>query len=217
LAGSLKADVISYGNFVGSGISFLNVAESSSSIPSLASSLFGAPVVSGNMLIFSPQEFEASQGGPGIQRVDGQLNVDIVANPGYVVTSIEIEEFGDYAIAVPFAGSQGGFVSAALSSFAVTPSGTFDDVSTFLSATPTPPGIPVANWSMNGLLEGWRPTGDIGLRIDNRLTAASFSQFDDSIIKKKGFKITVNFVPEPTSALLMLVCGVAGLPFYRRR
>jgi hypothetical protein len=221
-ASSVKADVISYGNFFGTGVSFRNVSESSSSIPTLASNLYGTPVVMGNMLIFSPLQFEASQTGPGIERVDGQLNVDVVANPGNVISSVTIEEFGDYAIAVPFAGSQGGFVSATLNAFAVTSSGVYDDADQFLAATPTPPGIPTAPWGvapdpMVVDLQGWRPTSEVGLRVDNRLTAASFSQFDDSFIKKKGFKITVNFIPEPTSALLILVCGVAGLPLYRRR
>lgn len=211
--------MINYGNFAGAGVSFRNVSESSSSIPGLASNLYGAPVVMGNMLIFRPQQFEASQSGPGIERVDGQLNVDVVTGPGAVITSVRIEEFGDYAITVPFTGSQGGFVSAALNAFATTPSGTFQDSDTgiFPVTVATPPGITNASWNLDGLLAGWRPTGEVGLRIDNRLTAASFTQFDDSFIKKKGFKITVNFIPEPTSALLILVCGIAGLPLYRRR
>lgn len=214
---SVRADVITYGSLMGTAVYFNDIAESSSSIPSLAPNLFGAPTVMGNMLIFAPLNFEASQGGPGIQRVDGQLNVNVAAKPGYLVTGLVIEEFGDYGITVPFPGSQGGFVSSSLSAFAVTPSGLVDDIATFVASTPTPPGIPAAPWDLAAQLNGWRPTGEVGLRIDNRLTAASFSQFDDSIIKKKGFKITVNVVPEPTSAMLLLVCGVAGLPLYRRR
>ena len=214
---NLKADVITYGNFMGSAVFFNGVTESSSSIPTLAANLYGTPSVAGNMLVFSPLNFEASQTGPGIERVDGQLNVNVAAKPGFKITSVLIEEFGDYAITVPFSGSQGGFVSAALSAFGVTPTGLVDDTDTFIAATPTPPGIPSAPWNLSASLGAFGLIDTLGIRVDNRLTAASFSQFDDSFIKKKGFKITVFGIPEPTSAMLILACGIAGLPLYRRR
>lgn len=218
LVGSANADVITYGNLMGATVFFNDITESSSSIPTLAPDLFGAPTASGNNLNFSPLNFEASQGGPGIERVDGQLNVNVVAKPGFKITSVKIEEFGDYAITVPFNGSQGGFVSAALNAFGVTAGGgVVDSQDVFIAATPTPPGIPAAPWSLTALLSGFSPADSLGIRLDNRLTAASFSQFDDSIIKKKGFLITVFGIPEPTSAMLILMCGVAGLPLYRRR
>ena len=216
LLNSVQADVIAYGSLSGATVNFNDIFESSSSIPSLAPNLYGAPTVSGNMLIFSPMNFEASQGGSGIERVDGQLNVNVAAKPGFLITGIKIEEFGDYGITVPFPGSQGGFVSASLNAFGVIPAGVVQDDDFLVVSTPTPPGITTAPWNLAANLPFTRATG-VGLRIDNRLTAASFTQFDDSFIKKKGFKITVNVVPEPTSAMLLLVCGVAGLPLYRRR
>ncbi|MHC4836523.1 MAG: PEP-CTERM sorting domain-containing protein [Planctomycetota bacterium] len=59
--------------------------------------LFGAPLILGDLLYFSPTDFKvATAGAGGVDNLDGTLQILIDAKDGYDIDSVELEEFGDY-------------------------------------------------------------------------------------------------------------------------
>lgn len=216
---TLSADVVNYGNFVGSDVNFNGVSESSSSIGNGAgqvSALFGAPTVMANMLIFNPTQFEANQQGAGIDLTDSQLSMTISGNAGFQITGVIVDEFGDYTIANPFAGGQG-FVNASANGFATTGAGTFSGGFSFSASNNVPTGVFNIPW-LGGMAINFGPSGTVTFTMDNTLVAAAATATDASFIKKKGVKITVltSTVPEPASAVFGLAL-LAGCVVYRKR
>ena len=230
LLSSAQAGVVSYGNFPGSNFSFNNVFESSASIPTPFANLYGAPTSMGNMLIFQPRDFQAARSstsnGIGTTTTTSQLSVSLLANPGFLITGFAVEELGDYGIAIPFTGASG-TIAASLSGTLTSPSGSVPGANSFTQSSNTPPGITGANWNLSIPATSLSPANystTASLLVNNSLTATVNAGIADAFIKKKGFKITVSTapggggnIPEPTSALVFLVMGTAGLPLYRRR
>jgi hypothetical protein len=205
ISSSLRADVINYGDLMGSNVSFLGIAESSAAIPSLAPNLYGVPSVSNDTLIFNPLHFEASQVGPGIELLNGQLSVTVVAKPGFEITGLTISEFGDFTVATPFVGGQ---ASAAVSvnGYASTDLGTFDNHDSVTGASAVPFGQFGVPFSMSVPIT-FPNTTSVTFTAHNRLTAAALTGADAAFIKKAGFRLfvtTTTAVPEPSGGFLML-------------
>ena len=209
MVNSCHAVVIPYGSLAGTNVLFNSISEDTLLNPNAAPNLFGAPSVMGNMLIFEPLTFEASQTGLGTEVTQGSLSVSLVAQSGSFITGILLEEFGDFAIAaVPF--GDGGSVNGILTATA----GSVSPAIAFFSATPTLG----TNWNLD-LPISLSPTSAVNLIVSNTLIATANSTFDDAFLKKKGFKITVTTtgtVPEPNSAIIFMVLGLAGNTLRRR-
>lgn len=214
---SANATVINYANLVGSSVFFNGLSENPSVNPTPTTGLYGTPTVMGNMLIFSPLSFEASKSGGGSSSVNSILSASLVAAPGFAITGVLFEEFGDYAITVPFTGGSGQVTAGLNATVGVT-----NSIGNFVASSNAPPGITAAPYNLS-VPVNFAPTGAVNLSATNTLTAQSTTIFDDAFIKKKGFKLTVTTVPdggvipEPTSALIFLGLGLAGLSSRRRR
>ena len=50
-------------------------------------------------IVFNPANFSATASNGGLQFTDGTLNTLIVANPSQFITTIDVNEYGDYTLA----------------------------------------------------------------------------------------------------------------------
>lgn len=218
-SGSLWGDVINYGSLFGTNASFLNISESSSSIgPGIGQvpELFGAPTISGDTLVFTPNMFSAQTGGPGVDFVNSQLSMTLAANPGFQIFGIMVETFGDYTILNPLPGGVGLAASSA-TLFATTPSGVSSGNSSFAELRNMPFGTLGAPWT-ESFVVNFDPTDNVGFTMDNSLGAIALTGTDFAFINQAGARITLlmtTAVPEPTSAILCLM--TAGVMFWRRK
>jgi hypothetical protein len=226
------ADAASYGDFSSptGTVSFLNVAD--------LNGLFGAPTASGNSLDFSPNSFEAEcpSGGscpPTLSTVSDTLFLDIDAEAGHYIDTINLSEAGDITL------------SSFLGAFAATTvvGDVFVDV---LEVN----GVAVNGYNGNAQMvftqngeyetndEGPGPhiwTGflsiDIGsviassggsgqatlvrISLANTLTAFAESGASARIEKKDIDGLAITVIPEPGTALLMGL-GLIGLAASKR-
>jgi hypothetical protein len=232
-ASSSQAVPINYGDFMGSTVTYKMVTEDSATDPT---PLFGAPLVSGDTLDFTPVGFGASSAGGGADMTDGQLSFMVQAKPGQSIQNILIKEFGDTTLAgvVPLN-------STTTSTFVRMP--VFIDIVEVngvginpikLSASSIPPIVATFNPSNGdfylGIDGGGGPlyhttwTGQlfvnldaiqkgitkINVNLDNVLIAVSQVGTSALIAKKDFFTVTTN-IPEPTSfGLALLAVALAG-------
>jgi hypothetical protein len=100
LATASQAASINYGNFndfAGGGVvQYTNVTESSATD---AVPLYQAPAVTVNLLDFDPQAFAASSVGGAPDLTDGQLNTGFSTLLGTGITTLVIQEGGDFSLA----------------------------------------------------------------------------------------------------------------------
>lgn len=91
-----EAASINYGDYVGQDVTFQQVTESSSDpVP-----LYGAPTgVTNNTIDFDPLTFQSSSSGGSADVTDGLVTFFIQADPGFFITDLTFEEFGDYTLA----------------------------------------------------------------------------------------------------------------------
>ncbi len=222
-----QADIFSYGDFAGSDFAFLNVTEGTGSVPN---PLFGAPIVSGNTLLFSPLDFEsASTGAGGVNITDGTLSTLIMATGSLGIQQIILEESGDYSLLG--SGGAGTSATAAASWFinvievdgvAVNPI-SLDASTVFASVNLADNGSGIAVvWDgavtidIAALLAANNIVGDatkVTFNMDNTLATTSEAGTSALISKKdQGVKITV--VPTPSA---LVVLGLMGITGSRRR
>jgi hypothetical protein len=234
---------ISYGSFVGTTVSYIDVTEDSTT--SDPTPLFGAPVFSANSLDFNPVGFDAQAMGAGGNDVTGaRLTFTVEANPGHAVTNISFSEAGDTTLA-------GAGTDATSTAVTATGTMTIDEVDgaaitplvrpIALTFTPSGGGYGLATdgggaaiffqqWTgallvnINQILtqEGVPFTfGATSLEINivNTLTASSETGTTSAINKHDfgGISITVN-IPEPTTLMLvgLGIAAIAGGGRYRR-
>lgn len=228
-AASLAQATFSYGNFVGTDVTFTNVTEDSSTHPSTA--LFGAPTAIVNSLAFSPTSFGISSSGGGVNFMDGTLIFGVNANPGKVIQQVRFSEAGDYSLIGSGGASTFAWVNAAVfvrvtevngvainpiqvnGNLSFTPSGgTFDLASDGPAIARIWNGSLIVDIDAFLLSQGIAGSATKALvSLDNTLAVGS-EVGSSAFIKKKQNGVTVDIVtPTPgTAALLGLGVVAAG-------
>ena len=233
LSATSSATIISYGNFTGSDVTYINVEEDTRDEPN---ALFGAPSVAGNFLDFDPLSFSSgtssSTGLNSSDIVDGQLNFTVMSlDNTFDITNVIINESGDYTT-VGLGAAQANATVAAPVGYTITHVGG------------TPLASPVAGsanvvFSPNGgsydITDGggiWNATLDVDIRsaldaagiggpatkvefvLDNTLTTSG-AEGGSAFIAKKNFNVDTvgEVVPEPSSLTLL---GLGFLMFLGR-
>jgi len=234
----LRASIFTYAppTLPGSTVNYTSVSESSSTN---STPLYGTPTVSGNNLVFSNLNFAAvsTNASPALDFVDGQINFTMQTDPGDYLSTLNLNEFGDYNVSsTPANPAAVDFVKVypeavqievlAINGVALaTP--LVDNTSVVMSYSPdggqyqtvlTPStGSFTGTASANlAALFGSSNITEIAVSYDNELLAESqLGGIAD--IAKKGFSVTPGVtVPEPsTVALAMLAAG--ALLLKRRR
>ena len=226
LALSATGAVVNYGDFDGDTVVFQNVQEDQG--------IFGAPIVSGDSLTFTPVDFQVQAENGEAELLDATLGFDLVAKDGFFLDEVNLEESGFYSLI-----GAGTDLTSVIASIAGTV--------TFIEVDGSPIGRAVSqgqftenfittNIADEGqtVLAAWNGNIDVDLSdlaiaaglssaeaqnitratfvIDNQLIATS-EDGTISFIDKKGFDAFVVTVPEPASAALAL----AGLALVGRR
>lgn len=220
-----------YGDKIAADLIYRQVTEDSITDPV---PLFGNPTVSGNALIFSPQNFGATTTGGGIDITDATLSTTLEANPGKSISNIIFNEAGDYTLS----GTGTVFTTATVTAtyflrvtevngsplpapiqangaFSLIPSGgTFDlinDGGAGIIWTGS------ANIDVNAILASANVSGVATkaiLTLDNQLIAASETGTVSFIKKKTTDGVIIIVIPEPASLGLI---GGAAITMLRRR
>jgi hypothetical protein len=213
-----NAASISYGNFGPvSGVSFLNVTESSATDPV---PLFGPPAPFAIGLDFNPLSFAASATNGGADITDGQLNFTVQNGAG--ILSLSLFEAGDYSLTgLPLAPTTQALAGAIIRATVTQING--------VNVAPIPLAPVNASVGFNllanaGVAQPW--SLGLGLNVDGQLGAGQNATRVDvvidntliaisqpgtvSFIAKKEFIVDVDIVPEPTSLGLVFValCGL---------
>jgi|SRR5882672_5503829 len=183
----------------------------------------GMPTVAGDSLLFFPTTFRAeSNNAAGAVSVDATIHFELRSRNATNIdlSNVSVSEFGDYFITP----GSGGSVSAvaqlgAINLQAANPPGSFrQDVQQTgsLTATGANPWTLVTDIDFRQV---WlTPTDRVALDLQNNLSATSVLNPSEAWIQKKfqGMIVDVQVVPVPP-ALPLLLSGVAGLAFLRRR
>jgi hypothetical protein len=82
---------ISYGDFVGTHVTYFNVTED----PAGLVPLFGTPTVSGNSIAFNPASFAATSAGGSADSAASSLTFTVIAALGSRIGDITLDEVGD--------------------------------------------------------------------------------------------------------------------------
>lgn len=243
-ARTASAAPINYGDFgpdYSPGITiYKSVTESSATDP-LPPGRFGPPSIHGDTLDFDPKEFAAFASYGAADITDVQLNFGLMTPPLSGITSMTIEEGGDYTLfgAGTALTSVVAGISVSIDIFDVdgvplaTPISVFASNSISRDLVSDGPVV-LAPWN-NGLLVDFAAvlaSNQIDYQwgisrakvvIDDQLLALSQSE-SLAFIAKKDFRITTGVklddsfqIPEPTS-VVMMACALAGFAVvYRRR
>lgn len=228
-----------YGTFTGTTVTFQDVTEWSPSGDPLP--LYGMPTIVGNTLDFTPSFFTSASNGAS-DMTDGTLSFLLKAKPGNAISSVLFSERGDFT----FAGIGGAntFVSVTATFFIdiykvdgialatplqLTELATFSPNALGIFDKATYPTPPTRIWTgslnlnvNNALTLAGVPfisgATEISFELDNVLVAQSDNGTTATITKKdfKGFGITVNEVPEPTTSALVLLGGAVLLGRLRK-
>jgi hypothetical protein len=223
---SVHAAIV-YGDFSGDTVDYINVMEDNQQ-------LFGAPIISGDSLVFAPVDFDAESVDGGAELTDGTLSMFVMAQDGFALTDLVIEEAGFFTLAgigtditrvfaglaasvniievdgTPFVGSPSILnFSETLADFNLA-----DDGVNFLTAWSGIFSVDIADAAASQL----GITGDItkvSLTINNQLLAVS-EDGSVSFIDKKALDAIVVTVPEP-AAVALFASGLAVMTGVRRR
>ncbi|MBI3432292.1 MAG: PEP-CTERM sorting domain-containing protein [Hydrogenophilales bacterium] len=196
---------------------------------SALSGLFGAPTVIGDTLYFTPTTYKAqSFNGSGLASASQTFNIMVNANPGYLVSAVNLTENGDYynmgagaSVAVggklyvrdlesPLAPAAISKIKATLPLTDVTSMANFETTDwTSLAGVAIPAG-----WGgADGIV------GGVNVTIENILLASSLTSGSAAFIEKKfvGLNVVMAPVPEPSTYAMMLAgLGLVGVAVRRR-
>lgn len=196
---------------------------------SALSGLFGAPTVAGDALFFTPTTYKAqSFNGTGFASASQTFNITVNANPGYLLSAVNLSEDGDYYnIGAGSSVAVGGKLyvrdlespltppasSKIKSSVALTNTTSMMDFETTDWTSHTNIAIPAGWGGADGIVSG------VNVTIENILLASSLTLGDAAFIEKKfvGLNVVTAPVPEPeTYALLLVGLGLVGVAVRRR-
>jgi hypothetical protein len=208
LPASSLASTISYGDFLGSSVAFLDVTESSEhgGLPR-----FGAPSVAGDSLIFLPDQFSVSHVGGGLPTfAHSVLSLTLDAGAG-VLGSVTVTETGGFAMG----GAPGGAAVDIKVKLRVLADGLDVLVPVVISPAATF-ALPITGgtWTAQATFDF---TG-LGLKtaeivLTDYLEARSVFHTHASVWKDE---VVVSYVPEPGTLVLGML-GLAGLAVLGRR
>lgn len=214
-----NADMISYGNFTGDSVSFFGVTENTL-MPGLPP--YGAPTVSGNEMVFDMLGLVRQADGdpctpfPVMSFMNGHLSMNVQADPGNVLQSVEIRIGGSHSVFGPdsFAranltadarDSVSGNLVSGMALFQSAPTIGFDVNDGPWSATLTLllDSVSAVDFDLNSQLMAFAGTAGYG---------NGFINADFLSIK---FNASIVAVPEPGSAFMLV--GGFGFLFTRNR
>lgn len=213
------AEAASYGSLSGDTIDFNNITDTTNS-PGDPDGLFGGtmgPMVVGDQLLFFPTTFSSTSSNGVADTTTSTLQIQLVAQDGYFIESIRIEEFGDYSLTGSGTDATQAQISGLLT---VTPIGPGTIQTDFFSALyelpPASSGLVTGVWE----IELDFPVSMAILSFNNNLQTSSESGTTSFIQKKvldgPAIGITVNPVPVP-GAIWLLASGFIGLAGFRRK
>lgn len=176
--------------------------------------LYGSPIVEGNTFTFFPSNFRAIGSNGGSQSTTDRISFDLDVAPGLIVESVDVREFGDYAI------TGGGQVSStadlgvvnrdlgpgSLQSASATSNPAFP-----LSTLASDSGL-FSSAASRTLPSGWTR---VTITLDGAVNATGGASGTATIEKKLGGLIITVVVPEPGTISLAL--AGAGALLMRRR
>lgn len=222
-----SAHAANYGSYVGSTVVFENVTDQNG--------LYGAPTVSADSLDFNPNAFEAGcpLNGCVSELVDDTLTFTIQATNGNVIEDVVLSEAGDFNLSTFVDGdlavtsvSANIFVDileidgVAVNNINANTSMVFTNAGSFLrdwsaDGTGTTPGTWTGNLTLDldAIITGAGAIGQatrVTLNINNTLTAFAGGSALAFIEKKDFDGLAVTVVPEPGTAVLMML-GLLGL------
>jgi hypothetical protein len=170
--------------------------------------LYGDPFWSGTSLIFTPANFVAvsTNGAPPTAVVWDTVGVNLHLQPEWQVSSVLVQELGDYSITGPSGSvlAQGTIVLTNL-----------DTAASLLAVGVYTPPMPVTAPGSNQWFSSYAvavPAGwaNFNVALTNTFTATSEAGTATSIGKAlSGTTFQIAVIPEPTSALLVLVGAFA--------
>lgn len=220
---------INYGDFVGTNVTFNAVSETSTFGD--PEPLFGAPLVSGDQLLFFPANFSATAAGAGDFDLTGaQLQTRITSHDALTtIDTLSINEAGDTMLAgtgtadtYTFIGIAGQITVLSTTSGPTVPViipfvGTISPGDTF--TLPTDAGTTTWSGGFTVDIAAIVPNAtDVMLSFDNNMFAYSEDGTVATIQKKVvgGPVIAVEVIPEPAT-LSMVALGLFGLALVGRR
>ena len=192
--------------------------------------LFGTPTVSGNTLFFTPAAFKAiSTNGMGTVLTSSNMNVLVTPNAGVKLSSIGLQESGDYSLkGVGSTVDVGGELRA----FDIGNPFTVQDTAFINTTSPlTSSDNKYHNWTATANLDlssaAWQKANAVNFTIENVLEATTTARFSKAFIDKKfsGIQLSVgaidgitppSAVPVP-GALWLFGSGLVGLVGISRR
>lgn len=239
-ANQANAFVMNYGDFPGATVTYLQVTESNDDVVAY----FGSPDVIGDTLDFDPINFGASSSGAqGAQAKDGQLNFTVMGLGQNGITTLRIQEAGDFTItALPgqtAVASVAATVNISITHangvplpapcvsngrrlvFTPTGSGGSPVGGSYASPLDNGTAVPFAGLldiDIAALLASCGQAGlatKVEIALDNALTANSAGG-GAAIIKKKDFGGVTITIPEPASMASFAAMFVAAFALRRR-
>jgi hypothetical protein len=195
---------------------------------SALSGLFGAPTVAGDVLFFTPTTYKAqSFNGSGFASASQTFNVTVNANPGYLVSAVNLNEDGDYFnIGAGASVGVGGKLYVRDLESPLTPAA-FGTIKSALPLTDVTSlaNFETTNWTSHAgvaIPAGWGGAdgvvGGVNVTIQNILLASSLTSGSAAFIEKKfaALSMVTAPVPEPET-YAMLLAGLALVGFAARR
>jgi uncharacterized protein (TIGR03382 family) len=180
--------------------------------------LFGQPTIIGNSFFFFPAAFRAEATNGGSDIANDRIDVRIQANPGFNVTGVIIQEFGDYQLTGSGDVSVTGQLQLTNLNIPFPPQVRIDPLSanpgSVISGTNiSGPWDAESNIDLSGETISW---SRFSLILSNELSATADAGSTASIEKTfAGGAVVVTVIPEPATVTLA-VLGVAGLLARRR-
>jgi len=181
--------------------------------------LFGQAYVSGDILYFTPVDFEAkSLNGVGFALTNDTMNIKVTAHQGWSFSNVGLTERGDYLL---LGSGSTADVGGQLRVFDVaTP--LVDVTASILTTNPLNlMGMSTHNWTAGASIDlsAWNTTQAINVTVENLLLPSTSIPASLAFVEKKfvGLNLVTAPVPEAeTYAMMLAGLGLVGFAARRR-